>query len=138
VVTLVRESVDVETATGDNATVEFDRVRARFGERPPLLEMAEGGRPHYSAERTASSTPVKPIETLHVLAWDPDEGKLARFRMPFWFVRLKTTPIEFGAYASGLDDEGVKLRVEDIEKYGPGIILDYSTSSAERVLIWAQ
>ncbi len=138
VVTLVRESLDIQAASGENATVEFDKVRAQFGQRAPLLEVAESGRPRYSAERVGSAEPGRQLETLHVLAWDPDEGRLARFRLPFWFLRLKSTPIEFSAYASGLDDEGVSLRAEDIEKYGPGVILDYSTPSGERVLFWAQ
>ncbi|MCA1584816.1 MAG: hypothetical protein LC791_08610 [Acidobacteria bacterium] len=79
-----------------------------------------------------------PPDTLHVLAWDPDEERLARISLPFWLLRMKSTPIELAAYASGLDDEGVELSAEDIEKYGPGIVLDHTTSSGERVLFWAQ
>ena len=51
---------------------------------------------------------------------------------------MKSDPIQFSAYASGLDEEGVSLRPEDIEKYGPGIILDTRTRDGERVLVWAQ
>jgi hypothetical protein len=137
VVTWVRESVDITETTGEDATGAFDKVRAQFGGRMPLLEVTDRGKPRYAAQ-TVDEVPGRKLETLHVLAWDPDEGKLARVSLPFWFLRLKSSPIEFSAHASGLDDEGVSLRAEDIEKYGPGVILDHSTPSGERVLLWAQ
>jgi hypothetical protein len=99
--------------------------------------MTDRGRPRHATD-IADAVPGRRLDTLHVLAWDPDEGKLAKVSLPFWFLRLKSTPIELSAYASGFDDEGVSLRAEDIEKYGPGVILDYSTPSGERVLLWAQ
>jgi hypothetical protein len=37
-----------------------------------------------------------------------------------------------------MDDEGVDLRPEDIEKFGPGIVLDTTSPSGERVLVWTQ
>jgi hypothetical protein len=53
-------------------------------------------------------------------------------------LRLKSDPIRLGAYARGLDDDGVTLRPEDIEKYGPGIVLDTRGDDDERVLVWVQ
>jgi hypothetical protein len=72
------------------------------------------------------------------MVWDDDDERLMSFSMPFWLLRMKSTPIEFSSYASGMDDGGVDLRPEDIEKYGPGIILDTTSRQGERVLLWAQ
>lgn len=138
VAAFVRDRVDIETTSDTVATSEFDRVKSQFPGRTPLLELTPGGRPRYTEPRTIQPPATGHLETLHVLAWDPDERKLARFSLPFWLLRMKSTPIELGAYASGLDDEGVQLRPEDIEKYGPGIVLDHTTTSGERVLFWAQ
>jgi hypothetical protein len=73
-----------------------------------------------------------------VLVWDPRENRLVSVAIPFWLLRLKSGPIEFSAYASGWDDDRVDLRPEEIERYGPGIILDTTSPKGERVLLWAE
>lgn len=126
--------------TVQDADVEFQAIRQKFGSRAPLLELHDG-RPRYTggnppaADSTASQAQ---LTSLHVLVWDGDERELARFTLPFWLLRMKSQPIRLGAYATGMDDEGVDLRPRDIERYGPGIILDTSTKSGERLLLWAE
>ena len=51
---------------------------------------------------------------------------------------MKSGPIRISAYQQGWDDRGVSFRVEDIEKHGPGIIVDVTEPNEGRVLIWAQ
>lgn len=133
-----QENMEVQTSTERDATTEFDAIRQKFGGREPLLVM-EGDVPRYSKARV--EPPVKDgatLSTFNILAWDPDEEKLARITLPFWLLRMKSDPIQFSAYASGLDEGDVNLRPEDIEKYGAGVILDTGTASGERVLLWAQ
>ncbi len=60
------------------------------------------------------------------------------FSLPFWLLRMKSGPIRISAYQQGWDDRGVSFRVEDIEKHGPGIIVDVTEPNQGRVLIWAQ
>ena len=132
-----QQNLEVKTLTASEADAEFDTIRNRFPGRAPLLEM-RNGRPAYSSERTAAPRPGGSLQTLHVLAFDPDERHLARFSLPFWVLRMKSDPIQFSTYASGLDDEGVDLRPEDIEKYGPGIILDTVSRKGDRVILWAE
>jgi len=93
---------------------------------PPLEERANA---------PASNTG---ITTLHVIAWDSDERRLAKFDIPWWMLRLKSGTISFGSYASGLDDAGVKLSPRDIERHGPGILLDFTERREGRVLVWAE
>jgi hypothetical protein len=131
-----QQNVHTEASTDRDAATEFDAVREKFAGREPLLEMHDGV-PRYTKAREASPSPTS-LTTLSILVWDPDEERLARIALPFWLLRMKSDPIEFGAYASGLDDEGVNVRPDDIEKYGPGIILDTVSPSGERVLLWAQ
>jgi len=90
------------------------------------------------AER-ASQTPAQTsLTTLHVLAFDQDEGQTVSFSLPFWVLRMKSGPIRISAYHQGWDDRGVSFRIEDIEKHGPGIIVDAMERSEGRVLIWAE
>lgn len=132
-----QQNLEVRTLADVEAEVEFDNVRKRFPGRAPLLELRDG-RPAYTAEATARREGTTSLSTLNFLAFEPDKRQLARFSLPFWLLRMKSDPIEFGSYASGLDDDGVNLRPEDLEKYGPGIVLDTTTPNGERVLLWVE
>jgi hypothetical protein len=132
-----QQNMQVQASSPSEAQTAFDEVRQRFSGRPPLLEFTDG-RPSYAAGKPDASRPKTDLQTLHVIAWDPDDKRLTRVAIPFWILRMKTTPIEFSSYASGMDDRGVDLRPEEIERYGPGIVLDATTPSGERVLLWAQ
>jgi hypothetical protein len=133
-----RENVHVEAASTTSAEEEFAAVRQKFGSREPLLEIHDGVPRFTKARDSIRTDPDTRLNTMHVLAWDPDDEQLARVSIPFWFLRLKSDPIRLGAYARGLDDDGVTLRPEDIEKYGPGIVLDTRGDDDERVLVWVQ
>lgn len=128
----------VETPARD-ATSRFDAVRARFPGQQPLLEFRDGE----TLTNPGRSNPASIVKltTLHILAFDESEGSEGRMvsvAVPFWLLRLKSGPIAFSSYASGFDDRRVKLSVEDIERRGPGIVLDITEPNEGRVLIWAQ
>ncbi len=44
--------------------------------------------------------------------------------------------IDFNGSKMDLDD--LKLTVEELERFGPTLIVDHKTSSGERVLVWSQ
>lgn len=129
------QNMVVNSSTAREADDEFEKVRRHFKGQPPLIELKDGV-PRYVTGRTTPSSPQQ-LTTLHILAWDSDDEKLASVNVPWWVLRLKSGPIRFSSYASGLDDEEVKLRPEDIEKYGPGIIMEVTGRRGERVLLWA-
>ena len=133
-----QQNLQVQTTTEESALKEFDVVRQKYPGKQPLLEL-NGEVPRYTGgSKPAAMANAPKLESFNVLVWDPDEDKLARFALPFWLLRMKSDPIEFSSYASGMDDEGVDLRPADIEKFGPGIILDAATRSGERILLWTQ
>lgn len=129
-----RNHMEVAETTEVDAAKAFDEVKARFP-GPALLEFRDGAPKVVEAPAGPASTAS--LTTLHILAFDDDEGKLARIEVPFWILRLKSGPIAFSSWASGFNDERVKLRVEDIERRGPGIVLDMTQPRKGRVLIWA-
>jgi hypothetical protein len=131
-----QQNLSMQQTTAGDAQSQFDSVRQQYPNRAPLLEMRDG-KPAYSGNRPAAG-PRAALETLHVMVWDDDEERLMSFSIPFWLLRMKSTPIQLSSYASGMDDNGVDLRPEDIEKYGAGIILDTASRSGERILLWAQ
>jgi hypothetical protein len=134
----VQQNLEVTQTTPGTASDQFERVRSRFAGRPPLLELRDG-RPAYTGGKLPDppATPA-PVSRLHVLVWDPSDNRLVTVAVPYWLLRLKSGPIKFSSYASGWDDEGVQLRPEDIEKYGPGILIDSSAPHGERFLLWSE
>ena len=154
-VSWMREHLVVADSSDTDAGHAFEEVHAKFVGQPPMLELRDG-KPHYpeggaggggasgggstsggGASGSSGERSTTKLTTLHVLAWNPKDGRLARFELPFWLLWLKSTPIQFGTYASGLDETGVRLRPEDIERHGPGVILDFELQQGERVLLWA-
>jgi hypothetical protein len=131
-----RQNLTVAESTEDSALSQFDEVRKRFPGQQPLIQLVDN-RPQYVPERATQSSST-PLTTLHVIAFDRDEGKVVTFALPFWILRMKSGPIRISAYQQGWDDRGVSFRVEDIEKHGPGIIVDAAEPGEGRVLIWAE
>jgi hypothetical protein len=119
------------------AVAAFDEVKRRFADARPVVEFDENRKPRYVEGITTRKNPGT-VSAVHVLAWDPDERALATVALPMWLLRLKSGPIEFGTYVSGLDDHGVRLEVADLERYGPGVLFDFTAASGERVLLSAQ
>ena len=105
-------------------------AKSRFADPRPVVEFDDQRRPRY-VEGIATRKNAGTVTTVHVLAWDPDEHALASVALPMWLLRLKSGPIEFGTYVSGLDDHGVRLEVADLERYGPGVLFDVTAPSGE-------
>lgn len=132
-----RQNLTVTEISDNGAATEFDAVRARFAGQQPLIEMRDG-RPQYIEERAARKDSNVPLKTMHVMAFDSDEGKMVSFSLPFWLLRLKSGPIRLSAYSQGWDDRGVSFSVEDLEKHGPGLLMDLTETDEGRVLIWVE
>lgn len=137
-VSYARDHLQVSNSSEAEAMRAFNEVHARFPGRA-LIEMKDG---EAVPSDDLSKTPASKIEltTLHVLAWDPREERLARVEIPFWLLRLKSGPISFGSYAASMGDDRVRLRVEDIERRGPGIVVDVTDTrrGRGRALVWAE
>ena len=132
-----RQNMTISRSSEDSAMRQFETVRARFPGQQPLIQLVDG-HPQYVAERASQSTTSAPLSSVHVLAYDRDEGNTVTFSLPFWLLRMTSGPIRISAYQQGWDDRGVSFRVEDIEKHGPGIIVDVTERNEGRVLIWAE
>ncbi|MCX6549467.1 MAG: hypothetical protein NTY02_00415 [Acidobacteria bacterium] len=125
------------TASESTAKQEFEKAMAQFdGQRPFLV--IQDGEPVVSEEKGPNAG--KPIEALHILVWTPDEGKIVRLNMPFWLLRMtKGRPIKLGSGdGEGSSHVRLKITAEDLERRGPGLILDHKEASGDRVLVWAQ
>jgi len=133
----MRQHLQITETSEPNAAREFEAVLAKYPEQRPLIELRDGV-PQYVESRRNEPPSEAPISMLHIMAWDEDEGRMATFDLPFWFLRLKSGPIVLGSYATGLGAGDVSLRPEDIERHGPGLVLDFTLRREGRVLVWAE
>ena len=81
------------------------------------------------------------LQALRVLAFDPRAGKLVRFSVPFWLLRLAPSH-NFTIGSKGdfdFDSDRLHLTVEDVERAGPGLILDTrDPRNGALVLVWTE
>jgi hypothetical protein len=132
----VRSHVEIRPATTAAVTEDFQTIRARFASQKPLIELDERGNVfHANTDRPLSTVRV---QSLNIMAFDPDEERVVRMDLPFWLLRLKMRGGRFDVGGNNVDFAKLHLTVEDLERYGPTLILDQKDSNGSRVLIWSQ
>jgi hypothetical protein len=130
--------IDTRAASPASAARDFEEVRARFVGQPPLVELDDRG--HFVRAHTnrPASALAKAPEHLNVLAYNPDDERIVRLRIPFWLLRLKmgNANIDFNGRQMDLDD--LRLSVEDLERYGPTLIAEHKAPDGSHVIVWSQ
>ncbi len=138
---IIYRQMDVQTVSLPSPEEEFAKTLAKFEGQLPFIELPLGpeeGLPVVHREQMAKEP--TPLTGLRVLAWGPRDKKLVRLTLPMWLVRLSGNR---GVDLSDRDtplSTSVRLHVtaEEIERHGPGLILDLKTPGGERVLVWAE
>lgn len=133
--------VQTHEASPATAGKDFEEVRKRFAGQKPLVELDSHGNFVKSNPDRPSSMKGRVPEQLNVLAYDADEGgagRVVRITIPFWLLRLKTKGGNINFNGNRMDLEDLKLSVEDLERYGPTLIVDHRSEDGKRVLVWSQ
>ena len=122
-----------------NAQRQFVDARARFGGQQPLIEMRRGDEPVLHRAVITASQPER-IETLRVLAYDERAGKLVNVSIPMWLLRMFPSKRMSFLSDNGIDfdSDRVHVTLEDIERRGPGLILDQADRRGSQVLVWTE
>ena len=119
-----------------SADQTFAQTRARFAGQQPLIELSRDDDPvvhHPSGTR-------REVHALHALVYDERSGKLTHVDVPGWLLqfmsaggRLRIANMEgFG------DDETAKLTLEDLERHGPGLVMDVQRHRGSQLLVWTE
>jgi hypothetical protein len=129
---------DTKVVSRATAGKEFDQIKAQFTNQKALIELDERGRFLRANPDREAKPGAKTPDGLYVLAFDPDDQRIVKVTIPFWLLRLKAhgTTVDFNG--GRLDLEDLKLTVEDLERFGPTLIVDHQGSAGERVLVWSQ
>jgi len=137
-----------EQADQTRADAAFAEIRARFLGIDPAFRIGERrlviARP--PAPVTSPNTPT----AVHMLVWQPRERRLSRVTLPLWMSRIATEPLPLDALA-GVGEQGLgsvleahrrgnelNIRISDLERYGPTLLLDGTTPDGKQVLMWNQ
>jgi len=80
---------------------------------------------------------------VNVLVWDPDERQIVRVSVPMWIARRAASHIDQDNADTG-DDHGRdsvqnalrRVRLEDIEKAGLGVLVEVAEPDGDQVLVW--
>lgn len=117
----------------------FAEARAQLGDSPAYIELSSDGSTlvHRELEQAQPSE----LQALHVITLESSSSRLLEIAFPFWFVRLKMSrTMNLGTLASILahDWKNLDLNVseDDLERRGPGLVLDHTASSGSRILLW--
>ena len=116
----------------ESAALEFRRVRARFAGQRALVEIRLGREPivHRPDPTRQKSTD---LQTLHGVVYDPTARKLVRATIPFWLFRFSTRGrIDLPA-GTRFDSESAHLTIDDLERSGPGLILDLNEHDSDEL-----
>ena len=68
------------------------------------------------------------MQALHARIFDPEDGKIVRADIPFWLIRL-------GQSFSFTSNMG-SVTLEDLERHGPGLIVNGRSDEGQQVLVW--
>jgi hypothetical protein len=144
---MFRQHVSAETASTQNVQEEFDQARQRFAGQQPLVEIqgTENDdrqvvvhKPLETAERRTN------LQSIRVLAYDPREGRIVRVGVPVWLARMAmSNRAGLGRRRISVNGENIEfdagnLTFEDVERHGPGLIVDTGDGRGGQVLVWAE
>ena len=124
----------------ENADRQFAEARARFAGQRPLIEIRKDDEPIVNRDVIPKTMPAAKLETLRVLAYDTRANKLVNVSIPMWLLRMapsnkfsfmKDNVIDF-------DSDRVHLTMEDVDRRGPGLLLDQADRRGSQVLVWTE
>ena len=136
----VSKHMETKAATPASAAREFDAVKAGFAGQKPLIELDSRGEVLRANTDRPTPAHVTSPNHLHVLAFDPSDGKgrIVRFSLPFWLLRMKAGNATIDLNGNRMDLEDLRIRIEDLERFGPTLIVDHQATDGERVLVWSK
>jgi hypothetical protein len=117
------------------ATAQLDEVRHRFPQRAPLIEIDDALRGRVHVNHPPRTAPLTHLEGFEILVWKADEQKLVRTRAPLWMMRFSTLNL---LSELGLMPGTLQLTVDDVERYGPGVVIDFTGPRGDRALVVVQ
>jgi hypothetical protein len=126
----------VEVVDAPTAGARFETVLETFESAGALLQRNRDGAWVRGTDR-AEPADAK-LRRIGVLAYAPDDGKLYRMDIPFWFYRMKGPALEFVLTDTGFDLGDLGIKPRDLQDHGPGLVLDEEQADNGRIVVWVE
>jgi hypothetical protein len=133
---LVWRAVTIEEAAPWTVSEASAAVRAAQQARAPLVDVDEQG--HVTRREQVPDRLPQPISRLKAMAYQPGVGRIVRADVPLWFLKLKGPAARLALRDTGVDLERLGITPVDLERYGPGIVVDQRSNSGARLLVWTE
>ena len=128
--------VNSELTPPENAQERFAQMRAKFVGQQPLIEIR---RDESAVVHRAPSAARHELRVLHALAYDRHDHKLVHIDVPIWLLRLMPSGRTINiSELDEFDDQRGRLTLEDLERHGPGLVLDVQRDRGGQVLVWTE
>ena len=120
----------------ENADQTFAEARARFAGQTPLIELS---RDDEAIVHHPSGTRHE-VQALHALVYDERSGKLTHVDVPGWLLRMMSVGgrVRLANADPFGDDEAMRLTLDDLERHGPGLIMDVKPRHGPQLLVWTE
>lgn len=120
----------------ESADAEFTAARQRLAGKAALIELRNGDEP--IIHRPPADAKAAPITVVRALIYSPDERKLVDISLPVWLLRMSPGGrLTFGEHGHFGSDR-IHFTFQDVERHGPGLILDETDRDGARILIWSE
>jgi len=137
---MVSRHVKTELVGKASAEQEFGRQRERFAGQQPLIEMKGEFDGHdMKVHRPGEAARKTELQRMRVLVYDSNEGRLVHVDLPFWLLRLAPSGrLGNVSGADGFSFDSGNITVDDLERHGPGLVLDAHDGRDAQILIWTE
>ena len=117
-----------------DAHERIDEIRKRFVGRAPMIEIVDVEKGDFRIQRL-SHPEGRRADTIHVLTWTADDSRILSTDLPLWLMRFSTLNV---LSHLGVAPQKFRLTVEDLQRFGPGIVADFKQPGKSHVLIWLE
>jgi len=126
-----------------SARAEFSQLRSRFSTQQPLVDMNL----RQPLEIPLAGQSITPLHTFHTVIFDTrGSQRMVHITVPYWFARLfagRDGEFKWLGQLTFLDDtefdgEAIHLSLDQLEKRGPGLIIDYQHLSGGQFISWVE
>jgi hypothetical protein len=127
-----------DSTSSDEATAgrAFDDVTRRLGTSDPIIDIQND---RAIITRQPPEAAASELQRLQILTWNPDEDRLTRVTLPWWLLRLKSGSFDLNSEAgSGFHSTRITITPDEIERYGPALLVSHTEPDGQRVLVWTE
>jgi hypothetical protein len=131
------------TVSKQSAEAEFTQLRSRFSTQQPLIDMSL----RQPVDISIMGKPVTSLHTFHTVIFDTrGSQRIVHITVPYWFARLfagRDGEFTWLGELTFLDDtefdsEAIRLSLDQLERGGPGLIVDYQHPGGGEFISWVE